>query len=281
MKGIIWRDDNEFSLEGVTFRCCQGDYSQTSDDSRFILLKDRKALASYEQVFKDVPVRNMLEFGVFQGGSPAFFSLWLALDKFVGVDIGAPVEALERFSRVHSGGHCIRTHYGISQNDKARLDPILRREFETEPLDLVVDDASHDFSLTRRAFEIAFPHLRPGGYYVIEDWGWAHWPGSPYYRNETALSLLVMELLMVCASRSDLISEVRVFPSFAFVRKAVDAPPLEDFRLSDSYGKRGMALSGVGNLDLKGILSLLVEKSTRRVSRTLRRIGFGPGAQKE
>lgn len=271
MKGIIWRDDHEFSLEGVTFRCCQGDYSQTSDDSCFILLKDRDSLAGYEQVLKNVPVRNALEFGVFQGGSPAFFSLWLGLNKFVGVEIGEPVAALDRFSKAHPAGRCIRTYYGISQNDQARLDPILRQEFGAEPLDLVVDDASHDYDLTRRAFEITFPHLRPGGYYVIEDWGWAHWPGSPYYRNETALSLLVMELLMLCASRSDIISEVRVFPSFAFIRKAQNAPNLENFQLSNTYSKRGLALSGAAHLDLAGLGGLLREKIARRFSRTVRR----------
>ncbi len=271
MKGITWRSEHEFSLEDVVFHCSPGDYSQASDESRFILLKDRVSLESYEQVLKNESVRNMLEFGVFQGGSPAFFSLWLGLGKFVGVDICAPVEALERFSSARADGQCIRTYYGVSQNDKPRLEPILRSEFGTEPLDLVVDDASHDYGLTRRAFEIAFPYLRPGGYYVIEDWGWAHWPGSQFYKGETALSLLVMELLMLCATRSDIVSEVRVFPSFAFVRKSVEAPALENFQLSDSYNKRGLALSGSTHFDVKGLAGLLAERSARRIRRTLRR----------
>lgn len=272
MKGLIWRNDREFNIGDVEFHCPGDDLGAKSDASRFVLLKERSALESYGAVLAGQTIRNMLEFGIYQGGSPAFFSLWLGLDKFVGVDTCPPVDALARFCKTHPAGRRIRAYYGVSQADRGRLDPILAREFGTVPLDLIVDDASHDYALSRRAFEIAFPHLKAGGYYVIEDWGWAHWPGSTFYRNETALSLLVMELMMVCASRKDLISEVRVFPSFAFIRKAPDAPPLEHFRLSDVYGKRGLALSGTTRMDLRGLAQLLRERLARRASRTWRKL---------
>ena len=38
------------------------------------------------------------------------------------------------------------------------------------PFDLVVDDASHDGDLTRRTFEILWPRVAAGGFYVVEDW---------------------------------------------------------------------------------------------------------------
>lgn len=37
------------------------------------------------------------------------------------------------------------------------------------PFDLIVDDASHEFELTTRSFEILFPMLRPTGIYIVED----------------------------------------------------------------------------------------------------------------
>ena len=36
--------------------------------------------------------------------------------------------------------------------------------------DLIVDDASHIGSLTGRTFDMLWPLVAPGGYYVIEDW---------------------------------------------------------------------------------------------------------------
>ena len=36
--------------------------------------------------------------------------------------------------------------------------------------DLIVDDASHDGALTEAAFRLLWPLVKPGGWYVIEDW---------------------------------------------------------------------------------------------------------------
>lgn len=36
--------------------------------------------------------------------------------------------------------------------------------------DLIVDDASHDGKLTRRTWQLLWPLVRPGGWYVVEDW---------------------------------------------------------------------------------------------------------------
>ena len=35
----------------------------------------------------------------------------------------------------------------------------------------MIDDASHLLDPTRSSFDVLFPLLRPGGVYVIEDWG--------------------------------------------------------------------------------------------------------------
>jgi Methyltransferase domain len=46
------------------------------------------------------------------------------------------------------------------------------------PFDLIVDDASHDGNLTRKSFDLLWPLLAPGGFYVIEDWAVALRPGD-------------------------------------------------------------------------------------------------------
>jgi SAM-dependent methyltransferase len=213
----------------------------------------------------------MLEFGIFQGGSPALFSLWFGVEKFVGVDICPPVVAFDRFCRTHEVGSRIRLFYGISQADRTRVEAIVHAEFGATPIDVIIDDASHAYRASRRTFEIAFPLLRPGGVYVIEDWGWAHWPQSGLYRGQTALSMLVMELLMACASRGDVISEIRAFPAFAFVRKSPEAKPMTDFRLDRLYTKRGIELVGSRNMNLGGAVRVVGEGLAGGARRALQR----------
>jgi len=270
MAQIEWLNDSELRIADVSFHCSLDDFSRKTDKDRFILLKDRSSLEQYASVFADAPPRTMLEFGIFQGGSSALFSLWFELDKFVGIDLCAPVAAFDDFCRTHPVGSRIRSYYGVSQTDRARIEQIVRDEFADAPLDAVIDDASHLYANTRCTFEIAFPLLRPGGMYVIEDWGWAHWPDSEYFMGETPLSMLIMELLMLCASRSDLVSDLHVFPAFAFVRKSEHAPQMMDFDLSSSYRKRGIEIVGAKDLNLRGVAQLAVRRMKDRLRRKLR-----------
>ena len=261
MKELDWIDSDHFSIDGVRFQCVQRDYSLKSGEDRLVLLKDREMLDNYSRVVGTDRIRNVLEFGIFQGGSPALFTLWLELDKFVGIDVCQPVAVFDAFVARRALGEKIRTHYGVSQADEVRVADIVRNEFGATPVDLIIDDASHHYSRTRRAFEIAFPLLRPGGSYVIEDWGWAHWPTLPaVFRGQTALSMLIMELTMLCASRKDIVSEIRIFPSFVVVTKALAAPPLPDMSLDRLCNRRGVQLAGTKHLNIAGFSRLLAER---------------------
>lgn len=273
MKQLEWRSEREFAVGGVNFECAPlGDYSGKTSAERFLLLKDRGSLEQYAAVFdKDQP-KNILEFGIFQGGSPALFSLWFDAQKFVGIDIAEPVKPFDEFCATHPVGKNIRTHYATSQTDRARVEQIISQEFGGTPIDMIIDDASHLYEYTRQTFEIAFPHLRPGGTYVIEDWGWAHWPDiHSHYVGKTPLSVLIMELMMLCASRYDVISEIRVFPAFVFIRKAWQAPPLPNFKLDGSYLKRNLEIIAPQALNLGGIGQLVAKKVSERAERRLKR----------
>jgi SAM-dependent methyltransferase len=271
MEALEWLSDAECRVGSVTIQCMIGDYSLLSTADRFVLLKDRSSLEQYASALEGIFPRNLLEFGIFQGGSAVLYTLWFGLEKFVGVDICKPVEPLEQFRQQHAAGDRIRTHYGTSQTDADRVRAIAVQEFNGEPIDLIIDDASHLYRFTRRTFEIAFPLLRPGGIYVIEDWGWAHWEGSKHFEGETALSMLIMELTMLCASRPDLISEIRLFPAFAFIRKAERAPPMAELDLSAAINRRGIHLSGEQDLNLGGIGGLIADRIKNKVQRKLER----------
>jgi hypothetical protein len=104
MNSITWENDHEFSIGSVNFQCSTADYSKKTDKNRFVLLKDRGLLDAYSSIFSDAVPKNILEFGVFQGGSPVFFSLWFGLDKFVGIDISAPIQEFEKFCGANEVG---------------------------------------------------------------------------------------------------------------------------------------------------------------------------------
>ncbi len=94
--------------------------------------------------------------------------------KLVAVDIAPhPVNALEAFLDAHGLRDSVRPYYGVDQADRRRLTAIVEEEFGADPLDFVIDDASHLRRPTRASFDVLFPRLREGGLFVIEDWSWS------------------------------------------------------------------------------------------------------------
>lgn len=277
MKEIIWKSESEFTLEGVDFLCVLKDYQsyQTSSE-QVVILKDKSDIDLYLNVFEKDEPKNIFEFGVFEGGSSIFFSLLFNVEKFVGIDIRPPVKGLDSFLAQHPVGEKIRIHYRTSQVDKRKIQEIIKDEFGEKPLDLIIDDASHQYEETKRSFEIAFPLLKPGGYYVIEDWGWAHWPDFDRWHDAPAMSNLVLELVMACASSSQLIPELRVFPRFAFIQKAPHASIDNDTKVEDLYRVHGKKHPLVYPLENQqnyiAALELQVEEVLREEEQKSRRI---------
>ncbi len=244
MKQIAWKSDTEFSLDGVNFKCVLSDYKEhKTSPEQVIIIKGRWGIELYRDTFRDAGLRNVFEFGVFEGGSPILLSLLFDLEKFVGIDIKAPVAGLDEFLARHPVGERIHLHYRVSQDDEQGTREIIEREFQDSPIDLIIDDASHQYEQSRRAFEISFPYLKPGGSYIIEDWGWAHWPWFDRWQDAPALSNLVFELVMACATSRDVISQVTVYPTFVFIQKSRAASQIRELKLEELYQARGKRLN--------------------------------------
>lgn len=60
------------------------------------------------------------------------------------------------------------------QGDPAFLDTL---GTDIGPLDIVIDDGSHLSNQVITSFHALFPHVRPGGLYVVEDLQTSYWPG--------------------------------------------------------------------------------------------------------
>lgn len=192
-----------------------------SEDGEFILVKSNAHLQFYRELQQSNP-RNVLEVGMLQGGSLVFFDKLYEPEKLVGVDIRRdPIEPLENYRE--NRGH-ILPFYGLSQDDP-ELSSILEREFP-DGIDLVVDDASHLYELTRATFHLCFPHLKPGGLYVIEDWSWSHQPPSQepehHWSEKPALTNLIIELIINMPA-SQQIDRITVHRGLAAVEKTSTA----------------------------------------------------------
>ncbi len=112
----------------------------------------------------------LLELGVDQGGSLLMWRDYFPQGHIVGLDQEPPA-LLDTEQR-------IRIYQGQQQNI-ALLDRIAA-ENAPHQFDIIIDDAAHIGALARQSFQHLFiHHLKPGGIYVIEDWGTGYWQSFP------------------------------------------------------------------------------------------------------
>lgn len=243
----IWRNDQTLLVGDLTFTLVTWDFDKfTSSGKSFVLLKDRKFVEQYVELLAREPLERVLEFGVYHGGNLLLLERFFGARRVVGIDLRPPEPVLLEYLAGAGLSDRISPNFGVSQSDGPAVQNIIRREFGGKPIDVIIDDASHDLAHTRASFELAFPYLRPGGLYIIEDWGWAHWDGvwqTDLWTDKPALSNFIFELIMACTSRRDVIARVDVSPYFVAVRKGEAVVHPESFQLSALYLTRGKQLN--------------------------------------
>ena len=166
-------------------------YERQSTARHFILGKSRSMVEALVTALGATPPRRIVDVGVYKGGSVVLLYETFAPERLVGVDLNpAMPPGLPEYCRDPSRKDAIGIYLGVDQSDQQRLDDICAAEFGAEPIDLVIDDASHFYHETRETFRALFPRVRPGGLYVVEDWGWAHWPGEHWQQQRGERSRL-------------------------------------------------------------------------------------------
>ncbi len=194
-----------------------------------------------------------------QGGSTALLSELADPEKLVALDLSpGPVPALVEYIDRRGLADSVRPHFGVDQSDRARVAEIVRREFGSRPLDLVVDDASHLYEASRASFETLFPLIRPGGLFVLEDWRWQHKLAdaateSPVLSErarlaiaqrmmdlaegrmtpDVPLSRLVLEFVLARASSGEAVADVTIGDHWASVRRGRKTLDRERFHIDD------------------------------------------------
>lgn len=112
----------------------------------------------YEMWLSGVDVNALLELGVDQGASLRMWSRCFPQANIIGVDL------YERERETGRGVVCVG-----DASDQRFVDMVAR---EHGPFDVIVDDASHDPLQVLSSFHALFGHVRPGGFYCIEDLYW-------------------------------------------------------------------------------------------------------------
>lgn len=227
-------------------------------------MKTRSMVEAYVDLLREVETRRIVEIGIRKGGSTALLHAMAEPDRLVALEL-APggAWALDRYLDGHDRGGSIRPYFGVDQGDSAAVATICEDEFGDEPLDLVVDDASHLYQPSLASFEVLFPLLRPGGRYIIEDWTSYYLRMSqaaaayeealstapPEVREawlagvkesseepiEPLISLLTVELVLARASESDLIRDITVTRHWTVVTRGDEPIGSDGFRLRDHY----------------------------------------------
>lgn len=119
--------------------------------------------------------RKVLEIGVFQGASLLMWRDYFPRAQVHGLDLRDP--GLLSSERVH-------VHLG-DQSERAVLDRLVGNI--GSGFDLVVDDGGHTMAQQQVSLGQLFPHVRPGGFYVVEDLHTSYMEAIGLYRDGKAV----------------------------------------------------------------------------------------------
>jgi predicted O-methyltransferase YrrM len=151
---------------------------------------------------------RVLEVGVAGGGS---LQLWQALFPR-GVVVGIDHDPMATWPM---GTLCV-----IAEQDAPNLVELIVDVFPKwiSGFDLIVDDASHQAEPSWSTFRLLWPLVRPGRWYVVEDWGVAFEGRAPQYEPEMLYFAQSMLQLFHPAHRHD-VDEVRFRDGMIIIRK--------------------------------------------------------------
>ena len=264
---LVWQPDRML-LDDLVFRLEHYRSPDWNGGDHFRFYKIKELVDQYENFFSrrsDFRAKRVIELGIYDGGSTAFWFELFRPQKHVALDIQdqTDIPYFRRYVESRGLGGRIKTYWNTDQADKARLQTIVETEFESPP-DLVIDDASHFYRQTRASFEALFPLLRPGGLYIIEDWAWGHLPEfiapDHWWAGEESLTRLVVELIEAAGTSTQLILSMVILGFVVVERGPQQFDKAANFNLEDHIIRRP------GSRQLRLFLQLV-----RKLQRKLRR----------
>ncbi|MCX6278604.1 MAG: class I SAM-dependent methyltransferase [Bacteroidetes bacterium] len=229
---LIWQTDRML-YEDLIFRLEQVPSDNWYGQAFFRLFKRKRIVDKYQEFFlrhEDFHPKNIFELGIFDGGSIAFWFELFKPNKHIAIDYLDRQDSRYFEEYIQSRGLTdkIKTYWKTNQSDKDNLRKIVSTEF-TDPLDLVIDDASHMYLPTRASFETLFPLVKPRGLYIIEDWAWGHWPAyiadeHPWSKIESPTNLIT-KIIEAAGTSVSLITNITITKGFVVVERGEEIIP--------------------------------------------------------
>ncbi len=150
-------------VDGITFELRPHHRNPTNKDW-VCLRKNRNFTNRYLALAEEFKHCRMVEVGVDQGGGTSFFTKLFQPEALLAIELSnKPVAAVTKFLARHDPDAKVSIHWGIDQSDRVEVPRLVASVFHDQPLDLVVDDASHLLVPTTATFEMLFPRTPSRG----------------------------------------------------------------------------------------------------------------------
>ena len=251
MSDLVFESPDTLNMDGVIIGIDDGtgaNLDLDKSDDRFYMFKTVPFLEAYAEIKKQNRLKDILEIGVYRGGSTVFFDRFFEPDTLVAVEYERErLPKLDRYIRNQAKSN-VTVYTGVDQKSAPHLNAIVKKHFPNG-LDLVVDDASHWYDETKSSFETLFPYVRTGGWFLIEDWSWAHAGGlqepGNIWEDKPALTNLVFEIVVAHATNDTLIDKIIFSPGLVYLRRGSHPILPGQFRLADFKLMRGKSLSAI------------------------------------
>ena len=114
---------------------------------------------------------NLLEIGVYNGGSANMWAEYFPNARIVGLDIDP---STTRFAT---------DRIAIEIADQSNVDDLVRIAAGYGPFDVILDDGSHMWDHQITSLRWLFPFLKRGGFYIIEDIDTSYGTAVPEFRG--------------------------------------------------------------------------------------------------
>lgn len=243
---LDWQSECEVSIDGVSFFATVNQeiyHARKSDENSLLIVKTREMIETELQLVSHLDVKNVIDIGVWQGGSVAMLDILFKPERIVAIEYSTrELPALDAYIAKKDRSANVKLHKGINQADHVSMRRILLEEFKEAPIDLAIDDASHQFEETKISFNLIFPRLRENGIFIIEDWQWSTMPihyESEYFKDRKGLANLILLCVMACAARPDIVKEVIVFPHSVAIKRGGAELSHDTFDISEFSLNKG------------------------------------------